>query len=148
MSSARVDPTISGTVRPMNCSGVQPRARRAPPVAAHITSSGSKARRIRSGRWSARSWKPASPAAALLEASAVTVGLPAPIKDDKKPQPRSVRECVETLGGGTCIERHNRVISMTRSPSANREGRSGACITPYPPKPAHAGTPGTRRWGR
>jgi hypothetical protein len=53
-----------------------PRARRAAPVAAQIRSRGSKASRTRSGRCSARSRKPASPAGALLTASAVTVDLP------------------------------------------------------------------------
>src|SRR5829696_7817480 len=48
----------------------------APPVVAHILRSASKAKMIRSGRCSARSWKLASPGDASPLVSAVTVALP------------------------------------------------------------------------
>src|SRR5918995_7278986 len=75
MAASAGRPT-SGTFLPTKSPAVQPLARMAAPVAAQISSPGSKASRIRSGRCSAMSRNPASRVGTLLAASAVTVDLP------------------------------------------------------------------------
>ena len=50
---------------------------------------------------------------------------PAPIKSDNKPQPRTGRDHEEPLALPVERDRHNTAVSTTRSPSANRAGRSG-----------------------
>src|SRR4029453_19654133 len=104
--------------------------------------------------------KPPPPTGALLTASAVTIRLspPAPINADKKPQPPTERDHEEGLEEQVRRVGHNTAVSTTRSPSANRPGRSGrrskvrqlprgtssatarpaagGGITPVPPTPA------------